>query len=343
MSTPALYGLSFGIAGGVTLLLTPLIRRLAISLGIEDRPQAPGPGQVKTHTEPVPYLGGLALWAGFVAALAVIRLTTDFPTGTLRDLRGILLGAACVVMLGLVDDLRPISFRWKFCFQTLAAWLLLRFDIRIHFIQPDYLAQALTILWVVGITNAINLLDIMDGLAAGITLIASAAFLLISLPTEEIYVNFAAAALAGCCLGFLPWNFPKARIFMGDTGSLFLGFCLAALSLGTRYSGVHEVGLYAPILILGLPIAETLYVMWERFRQGRPIFLGSKDHVALRLEAMGLSRRRVVLLLWLASAAVGLAAWAATQVARVAALAIYGTVALAGFWAARRLSRVRMP
>jgi UDP-GlcNAc:undecaprenyl-phosphate GlcNAc-1-phosphate transferase len=146
----------------------------------------------------------------------------------------------------------------KFVFQIAAALVLPAFGIRIHFLQPAHFAKLVTIVWIVGVTNALNLVDIMDGLAASQAAISALGFLLIALPSEEIYVNFAAAALLGACLGFLPWNFSsKRKIFMGDGGALSVGFVLAAISMGTRYSAIDPLGVYAPLLILGLPIIDA--------------------------------------------------------------------------------------
>src|SRR5205814_5488794 len=128
--------------------------------------------------------------------------------------------------------------------------------------QPAYVGAAVTMIWVVGITNAFNIIDIMDGLAASQAAVAAVAFLLISLPSEELYVNFASAALAGAALGFLPWNLSKRRkIFMGDSGSMLLGFLLAGISMGTSYSNVNNLGVYAPLLILLVPMYDTFFVM----------------------------------------------------------------------------------
>jgi len=174
--------------------------------------------------------------------------------------------------------------------------LILAFGIRIKFIQPEWVAIILSVLWVVGITNSINLIDIMDGLAAGTILVASLGFLFISLPTEEIYVNFAAAALAGSVLGFLPFNLSrKHRIFMGDSGSLFIGFVASALALGTSYRSTTDLSVLAPLFILAIPIYDTINVFVLRIRRGTSPFLGSKDHFPLRMEIMGWSRPRILM------------------------------------------------
>jgi len=249
-------------------------------------------------------------------------------------------------LLGIIDDLRKpqgLGVKAKFSVQVLAALLLMAFGIRIRFIQPSYIAGGLTLIWVVGITNAMNIIDIMDGLSASQAAIAALGFLMISLPSEEFYVNFAAAALAGATLGFLPWNMSsKRKIFMGDSGSMLLGFILASLSLGTRYSDVNDVGVYAPLLILMVPIFDTLFVMYLRIRKGHSPFLGSKDHFALRLEELGYSRPRIVILAAAAAAGLGFCAFLVTQLGLLWALFVYLVVAVIMLRLSSALARIPM-
>lgn len=319
----------------ITLLTTPLMRIIALKCNILDHPHS----SVKTHDQPVPYLGGIAIWLGFMFSLVMIRIITNFPSGTLHNLRGILLGGLCIVLLGIIDDLNPkgIDFKKKFVFQFIAALILIYFGIHIKFVHPNYISIILTIIWVIGISNAFNIVDIMDGLSSSLAVISAGAFLIIALPTEQFYVNFAAAALAGACLGFIPFNMSKSRrIFMGDTGSLFIGFVLASLSLGTSYTQVNDVGLFAPILILGIPIYDTMLVMFYRIIQNKSPFLGSKDHFALRLEAMGFTRKQILTIACVASIVLAIIAFVSTRVELVWALLLYILVGaeliFAGFW-----------
>ena len=316
------YFYSFLISFIISLIVTPLLINIAHKYNIFDKPHTP----IKTHKTATPYLGGFAIWIGFLISLLIIRYTTNFPTGTLSSLRGILLGATFIVVIGFIDDITTIGFKAKFLWQIVVAIILVNFDIKIKFIQPQYLADLLSIIWIVGVINAINIVDIMDGLASGISIIAALAFLFIAFPTEEIYVNFAAAALAGGILGFLKYNFPKAKIFMGDTGSMFIGFTLAALSLGTSYTQINNAAIYSPILILGIPIFDTIYVMYLRIRNGKSPFLGSKDHFALRLEAFGLSRTNIVILIWVISAFLSFSAFIITRVTLIYAILIYALI-----------------
>lgn len=336
--TDKLYFECFTIALAVAALATPLWRRVAMTFGILDHPLS----DVKTHKQPTPYLGGLAVALGMVLALTFARAGTRFPTGTLRALRGMMLGGSLVLLLGLIDDvkLKGLGYRFKFIGQIAAALCLVAFDIRIHFIHPDWVGGLLTVVWVVGITNAVNIIDIMDGLAGGTAVIASLGFLFISLPSEQIYVNFAAAALAGALLGFMPYNFSKRlKIFLGDTGSLFTGFVLAALSLGTAYTHVNNVGVFAPILILGVPIYDTILVTILRLQKGMSPFLGSLDHYALRLERHGFYREEILVLTYAVNLLLTFAAYEVTLVHFQSAMMIYGVVGVfacaIGVWLAK--------
>ena len=342
MSAPGILVASFACAATVSFFLTPLMRLLSLRIGLVDSPSS----AVKTHKEPTPVFGGVAIFAGFMATMLMLRLTTTFPTGTLYNLRALVLGGALVFALGLIDDLkRPagIDYKPKFAIQTLAALLLILFGLRIRFLQPAYVGAAVTMVWVVGITNAFNIIDIMDGLAASQASAAALAFLLISLPSEELYVNFASAALAGACLGFLPWNLSKRhKIFMGDCGSLTIGFLLAGISLGTRYSDINDAGVFAPLLILFVPAFDTFFVSILRLNQGKSPFLGSKDHFALRLEKMGHPRLRVVAMAAGAAAFLGFCAFLVTQLPLKGAVAVYMLVAVLVAGLGRRMARVEM-
>jgi UDP-GlcNAc:undecaprenyl-phosphate/decaprenyl-phosphate GlcNAc-1-phosphate transferase len=339
--TDKLYFACFVLALVVSYAATPLFRKLALTFGILDHPHS----EVKTHTKPTPYLGGVAVALGTAMALVAARAWTTFPTGTLRSLRGMLLGGSLILLLGLVDDIKHtgLGYRFKFVGQIVAALCLVSFDIRISFIHPFWVADILTIIWVVGITNAVNIIDIMDGLAAGIAVIASLGFLFISLPSEQIYVNFASSALAGGLLGFMPYNFShRWKIFLGDTGSLFTGFMLAALSLGTAYTHVNNAGVFAPLLILGVPIYDTILVTILRLQKGLSPFLGSLDHYALRLEKHGFYREEILILSYALSLLLTFAAYEVTLVAFEYAMAIYAVVGALALVVGTWLARIRI-
>jgi len=326
------YVVAFFFALALAYVLTPFFRKIAIRFEILDHPVP----NLKIHSRPVPYLGGLAIWLAFVFTLLGVRFLTHFPTGTLRNLRGIFYGGTLIMVLGLIDDIWQLDYRVKFFGQFIASLILILYNIRIEFISSLPLSIFLTIFWVVGITNAINIIDIMDGLAAGVVVIAGLAFSFIALPIEKIYVNFAALALAGSCLGFLRYNWQPARIFMGDSGSLFIGFILAAISLGESYTTINNIGLFAPFLVLGIPIYDTLLVIFFRTLKGKSIFAGSRDHFAFRLEAMGYERKKVVLINYYLTAILGLAAFLITIAKFELAVIIYAVIiALAILYATR--------
>ncbi len=333
-----------GVAFVIAFVLTPIVRALALKLGWLDAPTS----SVKTHKVATPSLGGIAIYAAFTLTLLWLRWYTQFPTGTLRTLRGLLVGATIIFLAGVVDDLKKpsgsgLGFKSKFFAQGVAAFTLIVWGLRIRFLSPDYLAWALTTLWVVGITNALNIIDIMDGLAASQAAIAAFALLAISLPSEELYVNFAAAALCGATLGFLPWNFSaKKKIFMGDSGSMLIGFLLAAISLGTRFSDVNDLGVYAPLLILLVPMYDTLFVMYLRIRAGQSPFLGSRDHFALRLERIGYPRPKIVVMAAAAAGFLGFCAFLVTQLTLWWALCIYAVVLIEVLLLSRTLAEIAM-
>ncbi|MEW6042146.1 MAG: MraY family glycosyltransferase, partial [Elusimicrobiota bacterium] len=319
--------------------ISPLLRKIALKLSILDIPHT----DIKTHKTPTPYLGGIAIAISFWVSLSVIRFLTHFPTGTLRSLRGIFMGSFIIVLLGLFDDIKHkgLHFKPKFIIQSVAAILLILYGFKIKFIHPQWFADIITLLWIVGITNALNIIDIMDGLSAGTALIAALGFFLIGVPVEEeIFVNFVTIALAGSLLGFLPFNFSKRfKIFMGDTGSLFIGFVLAAASLGTRYTTINTLGLFAPLLILAIPIYDTVLVSYFRWRKGINPFLGSKDHFALRLESAGFTRKQILIMTYFAGMVLSFSSFLVTRVNFYTALFIYSIILVSAIYLAAKLSR----
>jgi UDP-GlcNAc:undecaprenyl-phosphate GlcNAc-1-phosphate transferase len=257
------------------------------------------PTALKKHQGIIPAVGGCAAALGFFAALSFIRLITNFPTGTLTNLRGLFIGGAIIFTLGIIDDIKkPAGLPpWvKLAFQILAAVVLIHYGVYMQFL-PQPWGYILTILWIVGLTNALNLLDIMDGLAVSQAALAAATFAIISLPSEFIYVNFAACALFGACLGFWPYNHSKKlKTFLGDSGSNFLGFILAALALGAQYSAKNPAAVFVPLVILALPIFDTVFVSVIRIKKGISPLKGTPDHFPLRLEKLGLTRKQILLL-----------------------------------------------
>lgn len=294
------------LACGLGLLLTPCLRRLAFKVGALDQPNAR-----KIHRQAMPLLGGVAVYLSFwaVAALAL------YLHGGGGQLQGLFWGSTLILLLGLYDDLKGLSYQAKFAGQFAAALILLLYNIKIEFITLPFreitslgiFIVPLTLIWVVGITNAVNLIDGADGLAAGVSAIA--ALVMFALTRGEFQlIPLLTLILAGAALGFLPYNFSPARIFLGDAGSLFLGFMLSALAIIGVTKQAAFTTLIIPVLIFGLPITDTLYAMWRRFRSRRPIFQADNGHIHHRLLDLGLSTRQTVMVLYLCSIYFGVAA-----------------------------------
>lgn len=293
-----LYLFAFCVSFACTYAALPLLAR-TLGRFVLDKP-----GGLKTHTNAVPALGGCGLFVGVSAALLAIRLTTQFPSGTLHSLRGILIGSALIFFMGLWDDFKKpagLPIWAKLSLQAAATACLIYYGIAIHVFQNPWISYPVTFLWVVGLTNAFNLLDIMDGLCTTQAMICTLGLTLIALPSEWIYVNFAAVSLLGACAAFLPFNFSATRkLFLGDSGSNLLGFWVAALCLGTGYSELSDWGFLAPLLIALVPIWDISFVTLARLMQGKNPLKGSPDHAALRLQRAGHTPQRIV---WLFAAA----------------------------------------
>lgn len=297
MSSIKLYMLIFLTALVVAAGSTPLLRRLAPRLGFMDQPSAR-----KVHTVPIPRLGGVAIYLAFVIALLVFE-----DRYNISQLLSIVLGATLASFLGLWDDRRPLPAWVKLIGQTVAAGILVFSDVRIALFPWPAVNVLATLLWVVGITNALNLMDNMDGLAAGVAAIAAGFFLLLAAGSGQYLVGALAAALLGACIGFLFYNLNPARIFMGDSGSLFIGFMLAAVGIKLRFpQNVTAVTWMIPVLVLGLPIFDTGLVIISRLRRGvNPLTTPGKDHLSHRLVARGMTHREAVLTLYLAGGLLG--------------------------------------
>ena len=287
-----LTALTFSILG------TPVARRLALHTGVVDAPSAR-----KIHKAPVPLLGGAAIYAAFLLALMVLG-----DRGYVRELVGILLGATLVSLFGLADDRWGLHAYPKLAGQLLAGIILILGGTQVSLFSSAWLNWAITLLWVAGITNAFNLLDNMDGLSGGIATVVAAFFLLLAAMGGQFLVGALAAALIGACIGFLRYNLNPATIFMGDTGSLFLGFLLAALGIKLRFpSNVPWITWLVPVCVLALPIFDTALVCVSRLRRGlNPLTAAGTDHLSHRLVALGLTRREAVLTCYLLSGVCGM-------------------------------------
>ena len=319
----------------LSLGLTPLAGALARSLNMLDHPDE----QLKKHKTPVPYLGGLAVYAGFVISLVVFKI---WESATVIGVVGVITGTTIITLLGVIDDKAKLSPQLKFVGQAIAAAILIVCNMHLQFLHHPVLSIVLSVLWVVGITNAMNLIDIMDGLSSGVSVIAAAVFFLIAVQNGRFNDMYIVAALGGAVLGFLPYNFPKARIYLGDTGALMLGFVLSSVAMGESYSRVNPLAILAPILILGVPIFDTLFIMFLRHRRGVSMFRGSPDHLALRMVKLGLNKQHTVLLLWGVSIVLGLTAYVSIQVPMHWSLMIYLTLGLVALFVAERMGSFSM-
>ncbi|KOA18363.1 putative undecaprenyl-phosphate N-acetylglucosaminyl 1-phosphate transferase [Clostridium homopropionicum DSM 5847] len=290
----------------ISFLLTPLIKKLAFKIKALDIPK----DARKIHKEPIPLLGGMAIYLSFL-------ITMILKEGPLvKSEVGILLGATIIVVGGLIDDLKDLRPLFKLAFQVAAASVLIIFGVEIFritnpfpigsdYLNLGFLVVPITILWVVGVTNALNLIDGVDGLAAGVAFICSVTIFIIAVLNGRREAALFTAILSGAIFGFLPYNFNPASIFMGDTGAQLLGFLLAAISLEGTIKSATTFAIAVPILAFGLPIYDTLFAMIRRKMNGMPIMQADKGHLHHRLLDMGLSQRKVVLIMYLISAILG--------------------------------------
>ena len=295
----------FLLAVLISLIATPIVKKIAIKLGAIDIPK----DDRRVHNKPMPLMGGLAIYIGILVS-SLIFLPME------KTLVSILLGATIVLISGIIDDIRGMSPRLKFLFQIVAGLVLIAGGVKVDFVtnpfSPDYVLLYLkwftipiTLFWIVGITNTVNLIDGLDGLACGVAMIASISLMLVAEKFGQVNVTILSAVLAGACLGFLPYNFNPAKIFMGDTGALLLGFMLAAISIEGVMKSVATIAVVVPILILGVPIFDTTFAIFRRLLSGKSIAAADKGHLHHRLLDKGLSQKQTVLILYGLSAVFG--------------------------------------
>jgi UDP-GlcNAc:undecaprenyl-phosphate GlcNAc-1-phosphate transferase len=328
----ALIPLSFALAALLAHSFTPFAIRIAVEYGLVDRPD----GKLKKHRNPVPYLGGMSVYLAFLCTLG---MTYTFN----REVLAILLAGTIVVLLGLVDDIGALSPRAKFLGQSLAIIVLMKAGIVIEIMYiPWFVSLPLTYLWLLGVTNAFNIIDVMDGLSAGVGLVGALVLLLVSIINQNLQIAVLTATLAGSLLGFLRFNFDPARIYLGDTGSLFIGLNLGALAMIGRYTDHNPVAAVVPAVILGVPIFDTFFVMYIRRRRKISMFLGSPDHFALRLRRWFLTKRQTILLSYGIAVVLGLTGIAIMFLSGRGALVALAVLALFSLLAAYRLKKVDM-
>jgi UDP-GlcNAc:undecaprenyl-phosphate GlcNAc-1-phosphate transferase len=337
--------IAFLIALLVSFAATPLMIRLAKRLGAIDVPKD---GR-RVHKVPTPRLGGLAIFLGFLAALLYMYEIDS-------RMVGVLTGAAIIVTLGFFDDIKPLPAKFKFLVQIIAAIIAIRSGIRIeHVSNPLYFmfpeneyiifgnwSYPLTLLWIVGVTNAINLVDGLDGLAAGISIISATTLLVAAHTTGQDFAAFLALILAASTLGFLPYNFNPAKIFMGDTGALFLGYMLSVISVMGVLKGAAALSILVPIFAIGLPIYDTLFAMIRRASNGKSMMEADKGHLHHKLLDAGMSQRQAVITLYSISAVLGFSAVVLVEATLKVAFVLVFAVFLLASMGAKYLSQAEV-
>jgi UDP-GlcNAc:undecaprenyl-phosphate GlcNAc-1-phosphate transferase len=347
------YLITFVLAFIVAFSATPIVRKLAFKLGAVDVPK----DDRRMHKKPIALMGGAAIIIGFIVALAFDLVSTSNLLKPGRELLGLLTGIAFIALLGVLDDIITLGSKTKLLFQLAAAIsVVLISGTRIivltnPFVQSGstvlspYISYPLTILWIVGITNAINLIDGLDGLAAGVASISSLSLFFVSMlstgdPVIAVYTAVITAALSGSTLGFLPFNFNPAKIFMGETGSAFLGFTLGVVSIQGTLKSYTAIAIAIPLLVLGLPLFDTLFAIIRRLGTGKPIMQADRGHLHHRLIDMGMSQRQSVVTMYIASGALGLCAIVLADRGAISAIILLLAVSIFVIGGARYMSDI---
>ena len=293
----------------LSVAATPAVKRLAHRVGAIDIPT----DTRRIHRQPIPRLGGLAIFAGFLLSLI---LFADITT----QVRGILIGSVIIVVLGIIDDIITLRAYVKFFVQIFAALVAVYHGVVIEvfsnpfvfsgeeFVFLGFLSIPITVIWIVGITNSVNLIDGLDGLAVGVSTISSVVMLIIALLLEEPNVAIIMAGLTGACIGFLPYNFNPAKIFMGDTGALLLGYVLATVSIIGLFKFYAVVSFAAPFLVLAVPLFDTSFAFMRRLLKGQNPMSPDRGHFHHRLLDLGLSQKQAVAILYAVSGLLGFVA-----------------------------------
>ncbi len=325
--------LCFSLAFGVSLISTPYIKVLAQKIGAIDVPDAR-----RVHDHPIPRMGGLAIFYGFlIAILCFAKVNTE--------LRGILIGSLVIIALGIIDDVKQLGAKIKLAVQILVAVIVVSHGVVINYISmPEFIVEGgilslgyfaipVTILWIVGVTNAVNLIDGLDGLAVGVASIATFSLFFIAILAGEMEVALITAALAGGCMGFLPYNFNPAKIFMGDTGSTFLGFMLSVVCIQGLFKGYVVISFIVPFLILGLPLFDTGFAIVRRIWNKKPIMAPDRGHLHHKLMDMGFSQKQTVAILYIITSILALSAVVVLEIGAFTAAVFVITIVLFGMFA----------
>lgn len=331
------YPVGFVVAAALGLYFTPVFRDAARRFGIVDAPD----GRLKTHQEPVAYLGGLAVYLAFL--LTQCAIPNPFEQHTL----GLMLGGSVILLLGFVDDLKSLSPAVKFLGQLLAALVLLKagIEIRIGFLPPE-VAKLATVLWIVTITNAFNIIDVADGLCSGVGAISFAGLFSIAVlngvhgQSESASIALFIACFTGSLIGFLRFNFRPAQIYLGDAGSMLIGFFAGSIAMILSYAEIHPIATIAPLFLLGVPLFDLGLVIVLRLRKGLSPFRGSPDHFAVRLRRHGVSAAKIALTSYFAAALLAGLGIALTQISQEQAKLLIGIAFVALIASGIAISRI---
>ncbi len=320
---------TIALAAGISCFITPFVKLLARKVGAMDIPK----DQRRMHNRPIPRMGGLGIFLAFMISFLVFSKEIN------AELRGILIGATLIVALGIVDDIKTLRALPKFAVQIVAAIIVVAHGCRIeNFLGwqlPVWLSCIATVIWIVMLTNAVNFIDGLDGLAAGVSAISAGTMLFVALllfpDPNAITSAIILAALFGGCIGFIPYNFNPATIFMGDTGSTFLGFMLASVSIFGLFKTYAAISFAVPFLLLGLPIFDICFAVIRRLAKGQSPMHADRGHVHHRLIDMGFSQKQAVAISYLISAILGMCAVVMTDRGEVQALIFLAALFLVGF------------
>ena len=302
---------SFVMAFACSFIMTPVVKRFAFKIKAIDVPK----DNRRMHKTPIPRLGGLAIIFGFM-------MSTIFFGAMTKSLASILIGAMIIAAMGIIDDVKALDAKPKFLIQIIAALIVVLWgEVRIevftnpivwsgvpYLILPYWVSVIVSVLWIAFITNAVNFIDGLDGLAAGVSAIMSVSLVFISARLGEYSESIIGIALMGACFGFLPYNFNPAKIFMGDTGSTFLGFILATLSIQGVFKSYAVISFAVPLLILGLPLFDAIFAMIRRISKGQSPMQADRGHLHHRLIDMGFSQKQTVFILYAISGILGISA-----------------------------------
>ena len=326
------------VAFAISICATPLVRRLAFKIGAVDVPK----DNRRMHDHPIPRLGGLAIFFGFLVSVLIF---VNFD----RSMWGVLFGSVIIVALGILDDIYSIRAMIKLVVQIIAASVAVASGVSIQVInnpnifsdnpywELGWLSIPVSILWIVAITNSVNLIDGLDGLADGVSTIGALTMLVIALLLGEGEIAVICGALVGACVGFMPYNLNPARIFMGDTGSTFLGFILACVSIQGLFKYYAVISFLVPFIILGLPIFDTASAFTRRILRGQSPMTADRSHIHHKLIDMGMNQKQAVATLYIISGVLGLSAVMLSSTSGGKALIFIAALVLVGVIAARAI------